>query len=196
MTKTLRVRMVFKHFAFRPKRTVLGQVLHDHIPSRFDVFCDLAQQGCRDVPASGKRHRRAASRGIAKLLVRSPLPDFGEAKRTKNGYHLGRLQDGNVPHGLRDGDVLHPDKLRFEYRVAVLQQHLDDFAKVAVEFIEGRALRMRSRKTGYEPHEQASLGIALDHGGEIAHRVASEKQPWGRVTQPRIRWTDARTHTS
>ena len=65
---------------------------------------------------------------MTKLLVRTTLPHFDEAELAQDGYDLGRLQDWDITHASRDGDVLHPDELGFENWVAILQKHGNDFA--------------------------------------------------------------------
>ena len=61
-------------------RALLGlAVLEDLTDCEADVFCDLPKQNRRDVAALMKRDRRAASRAVAELLVRTALAHFHEA---------------------------------------------------------------------------------------------------------------------
>jgi hypothetical protein len=51
------------------------------------------------------------------------LADFTEAESSENGNELVGFEDGDIPHGSADGDVLNPNKLRFQHRLAVFQKH-------------------------------------------------------------------------
>ena len=46
-----------------------------------------------------------------------------------------------------------------------LQEHLDDFPQLAVQFVERGALRMSAGESRYVPDQQARLGVAFDVGG-------------------------------
>lgn len=63
-----------------------------------DVFRDLTQKRRRDITARMKRNGGRAPGGITKLLVRSTLTDFREAKLSKDDNNFRRLQNRNVPH--------------------------------------------------------------------------------------------------
>jgi hypothetical protein len=88
-----------------------------------NIFGDLAEKNGRNVTAEVKRHSCTATRVITKLLVRTTLPHFAEAQFAQDRYDFGRLENRDVTHDSGDGNVLYPDKLRFENRVAVLEQH-------------------------------------------------------------------------
>lgn len=93
-----------------------------------NVFGNLAQQRRRDVAAGMKGNRGRASGTMAKLLVRITLPYFDETELAQDYDDLARLQDRDIAHVSRDGNVLHPDKLGFENWIAILQQHGNDFS--------------------------------------------------------------------
>ena len=48
-----------------------------------DVFCNLSQQYWRGVTSGVKRHRRATTVAMTKLLMRTALPDFDESENQK-----------------------------------------------------------------------------------------------------------------
>lgn len=86
-----------------------------------DVLGDLAQQSWRDVAARMKGNSSAASGPVTKLLVRSALPHLDKSQLAQDGDDLGGLQYRDARHVSRNRDVLDSDKLRFEYRLAILQ---------------------------------------------------------------------------
>jgi hypothetical protein len=63
---------------------------------------------------------------------------------------------------LSDGNPLGPDELRFKLRLAILQEHFDDFSEVAVQLIQSRSLGVSPRKTGNVAYIELGLGTALD----------------------------------
>jgi hypothetical protein len=88
-----------------------------------DIFGDLAEENRRNVAAGVKRNRCTATGAITKLFVRPTLPHFGEAQFAQDRYDFGRLENRDVAHDSSDGNGLHPNKLRFENRLAVFEQH-------------------------------------------------------------------------
>lgn len=123
-----------------------------------DILGDLPQQRRRDIPARMKRHCRATTSGIAELLVRSALPHFDETRLNKNGGNLDRLQNGDVPHALRNRDVLDTDELRFELGIAVLEEHGNNFLQIAIELVQRGALRMGAGEAGTKPTNSPVCG--------------------------------------
>ena len=57
-----------------------------------------------------------------------------------------------------DSDHLSPDKLAFQSRLAVLQQHRDDLLKIALQFLHRGPLRMRTGETGDVTDEKPRPG--------------------------------------
>ena len=70
--------------------------------------------------------------------------------------------------GLGAFERLRSDELRVEVRVTILEQHVDDLTGVRAEFIQGLALRMRSRPAGDVADEQVRFLIALDYSSKGA----------------------------
>ena len=66
-----------------------------------------------------KRNRRASAPRVAKLFVGAALANFDETKSGKKCSNFVRFEDGNISHGSTDGDVLNPNKLRLQHRLAV-----------------------------------------------------------------------------
>lgn len=65
--------------------------------------------------------------------------------------------------GLRDGDELSADELRFESRLAVLEQECEDFLKVCLEFIERLCLSVSARKTRNKADIEPGVRATLDN---------------------------------
>ncbi len=65
---------------------------------------------------------------VAKLFVRTALSDFYEAEFLKYPDNLRRFEDWDLAHYLCYCDVLDPDEFRFEFQLAVFEQHRDHFA--------------------------------------------------------------------
>ena len=53
-----------------------------------------------------------------------------EAQFVQNRNDLGRFQNRNVAHALRNGNILDPDKFRFEVGLAIFKKHDNYFTKV------------------------------------------------------------------
>ena len=60
-------------------------------------------------------------------------------------------------------------KITLQRRVAVFQQHGDHLLEVGLQFIEGLALAVSTRKSRNVANEKARLRTALDHGREGTH---------------------------
>lgn len=128
-----------------------------------DVFGDLTEQDRGNVSTLVKRHRCAATGGIAELFMRAALADFGEAKFGEDGYYFAGFENGNVAHGSSDGDVLNPNKFGLQYGFAVFQKHCNNIMQVAVHFIQRFPLGMGAGKTRNEADEQAGLRAPLNY---------------------------------
>ena len=84
------------------------------------------------------------------------------------------LRTGCFPSNTSDGNKLRPDKLRFHLRLAVFQQHLDDFLQIAPQFVQRFALRMRADKTRNMTDEQTGLRTFFNNCGESFHNAPFE----------------------
>ena len=56
------------------------------------VFCDPSQQQGRDISTRVEKDGCASSIRMTELLVRTTLPDLGEAETLQNRSHLARLE--------------------------------------------------------------------------------------------------------
>ena len=63
------------------------------------VFCDPPQQQWRDISTRVKRDGCASSIRMPELLVRTTLPDLGEAELLQNRSYLARLENRHRCHG-------------------------------------------------------------------------------------------------
>jgi len=79
--------------------------------SHSHVGRDFPQECRRDVTSFVNGHGRAPTIAVSKLLVGTPLPDFGEA--------MGN-EEGRYPR-LSHKDRLYVNELRFEFGVSILQ---------------------------------------------------------------------------
>ncbi len=91
------------------------------------------------------------------------MANFCETEFGENGNDFIRLENGNMAHGLSDGDVLNPDKLRLQHRFAVLQKHCNHILQVVVHFIQRCSLRVGAWESGNKTNEKASLLASLDY---------------------------------
>jgi len=102
------------------------------------------------------------------LSVRPALADFQEPKSLEEPGHLARLQDRNRSH-LRNLDSLDSYEFRFELRLTVLKEHLDDFTKILTQLVNARALAMRSGPTRDVADIKSGIGISFDDDVEGPH---------------------------
>lgn len=58
------------------------------------------------------------------------------------------FEDWNIAHDSSDGDVLNPNKLGFQHRLAIFQKHCNDIMQVVIDFIQRFPLGMSAGKTG------------------------------------------------
>jgi hypothetical protein len=73
---------------------------------------------------------------MAVLPVGAPLPCFHKSQPVEDGDHLSRLQNGYCAHASAHKYGLGAHELAFELGFSILEQELDDFDKIPVEFIE------------------------------------------------------------
>ena len=138
-------------------------MLEELIKREADIFGDLPEQDWGDIPTLVKRNSCAATGGIAELLMRSALTDFGKAEFDENRYDFAGLEDGNIAHVSGDSDVLNPNEFGLQDGFAVFQKHCNDVMQVAVHFIQRFPLGMGAGKPGYEADEQAGLRAPLNY---------------------------------
>jgi hypothetical protein len=147
-----------------------------------DVFDDLSEESGRYVTALVERNRGATASTVTELFVGPTLTDLHEPKPQKNGDNLCRLEYRDAPHRSGNHDRLETHELRREFRLSVLQEHLQNFLEIRIEFIERASLRVRARETRNIPNEKPSLRVTLDHSGEASHLYTSsvrQQVEWG-----------------
>ena len=139
------------------------------IESKPDVLYDLSEQDGRDIAAMMERHCSASALCISKLLMRTALADFRRTECTENSDDLTRLENGGVPHRLRNGYVLDTDKLGLKVWLTIFEQHCNDFLQVTVNLVESFALGMGSRKAWDKPYKKLGLGAAYNYCSVRSH---------------------------
>lgn len=72
-------------------------------------------------------------------------------------------------HSESDVDLLDADKLGLKNRLAIFQQHGDDFLEVAIEFVQRHALCVRPGETRHKPDKKLGIGTTLYDGGISSH---------------------------
>jgi hypothetical protein len=102
-------------------------MLEQVIDCEANVFGNLTEQNWLYISALVERNRCASACRVTKLFVGPALADFNEAKSGKNRNNLVGFEDGNIPHGSGDSDVLNPNKLRLQHRLSVLEKHRNYF---------------------------------------------------------------------
>lgn len=138
-------------------------MLEKLIECETDVFGNLTEQDGGDISALMKWNRCAAACCITELLVRSALADFGEAEFDKNGDNFIWFEDRNIAHESSDSDVLNPNKLRLQHRLAVFQKHCNDLVQIAIDLIQRFSLRVGAGEAGHETNEQTGLCASLNY---------------------------------
>jgi hypothetical protein len=110
--------------------------IHDVHPN---VLGDLPQKKRRNVSGM-KWNRRAAAIGMTKLFVGTALTDFDEAEGFEDAGNFTRFENRNVSPKKSNRDCLCADEFRFQLRLAVFEQHGDDFFQIQVQLLQRRAL--------------------------------------------------------
>ena len=108
---------------------------------------------------------------MPELAVRPTLANLHEAEAFQNRDDDPRSQRRNAAHGLDDFECLRPDEGRVQRRLAVLEQHVDDFEQVRPQFVQGGALRVRARPAGNVADEETRVLIPFNHSSIGAHLV-------------------------
>jgi len=112
-----------------------------------------------------------AAVGMPILAMRTALPCQREAVALQEPFDLPRLQNGDGAHELRDLNRVRANELRFEAGLPILQEQFDHLPEVGEQLVHGSTLRMGARPARNVPDEQAGICVALDDGGECAHRT-------------------------
>jgi hypothetical protein len=99
-----------------------------------------------------------------------PLPTVRQFNATLT-RHRFPFRAALAPAGepLLDENGFGSDKLSFQFRLAILEQHANDFSQILAQLFECGALRMSTRKPRHITHKQFCLWIALNHSGECSH---------------------------
>jgi hypothetical protein len=113
------------------------------------AICRAALARCRDPngkePLCNARHCR-------EIACENRSSHFHEAEPSQNGNNFGRFQDRNVAHGISgNADILDAHEFRFEFGLAILQQHGDDLLEIDREFIERGGCEWAPGKPGTKP---------------------------------------------
>lgn len=66
-------------------------------------------------------------------------------------------------HDSGDGDVLNPNKLRLQHRLAIFQKHCNDIAQVVINLIQCLSLGMRAGKTRDKTNKHAGLRTTFNY---------------------------------
>jgi hypothetical protein len=145
-------------------------VLEELINCQTDIARNLTKQNRRDVSSVMKGDGCRPVRAVAKLFMRTALPNLNEAQLQQYCDNFGRFENGNVAHELRNGYVLDANEFRLKLWLTVFQQHDDDFAKILVKLIQCGALRVGASEPWDEPHKQTRPPITFDDGRVCFHR--------------------------
>jgi hypothetical protein len=133
-----------------------------------NILADLAKKHRRDVSSRMEGDSRGPSVRVPKLLVGSALPYLLEPEGLELADNFSWLEDGDLPHS-GDLDCLRADEFALKGRLAVLEEHFDDFPQVIPELVEGRSLRMGSRETRHKPDVKPGLRIPLYYRRKRLH---------------------------
>jgi hypothetical protein len=72
---------------------------------------------------------------------------------------------------LLDHDGLRANKLGFQSRLALLQEHLNDFFQIRLKFVEAFRLRVGTGKTGHISHVQVCVRTLFNDGSICLHHL-------------------------
>ena len=72
-----------------------------------------------------------------------------QVKKKRDDF--ARLEDGHVAHGSRHFDGLGADEDALKTRIAFFKQHLDNFLKIHLKFVECLTLAVSASKTRNQP---------------------------------------------
>ena len=135
----------------------------------FDIFENLSQKSWRNIASGVDRNSRESPVRMPELFVRTSLPHLDEAHLLNDANKFSCLENRELRQISAHLDQLCADELPFKWRLTILQQHLDHFPKILVEFVERLSLRMRAGKTRNVADKVSGFGVAFDHSGECFH---------------------------
>ena len=131
------------------------------------VSRDATQQDGRQVPTTV--HWDVTPVSVAELLVGTTLAHFLEPSAARMTMTSRGLRTGMGDTRSGHDDDLGAHVLAVQHRFPVIEKHRDDFRQVLVEFREGVALAVRSRKPGHVPDVEARLRATFHDGRVGAH---------------------------
>lgn len=107
-----------------------------------------------------KRNGRTAAVWVADCLCEprcrtSAKPSRPRMLTTSLGLRIGSFGTSTYPNELC------PDKLCFDLRLSIFEEHSQHFAQIRVQLVKRFGLRVRTRKAGDKPDEQPCFGRAL-----------------------------------
>lgn len=91
--------------------------------------------------------------GVAILFVRTALTNFNKPETLQYCNNFGRFKDRKVSHLSRDLYPLRSDELTLEFRLAILEEHFNNFLQILIQLIQRCSLRMCAR----EPRDVANI---------------------------------------
>ena len=74
------------------------------------------------------------------------------------------------PMGSLHADSLRADKLGFQARFPIFEEHGKNFVEIFSEFIQGFALGMSARETRHKANKESGLWTLLDYSRVGLHR--------------------------
>ncbi len=105
------------------------------------------------------------------MLVGTALANLDKAECFEKRNNITRLQDGNLSHALLShNNVLGANKLCLHLWSAVFKQHLHNFTKILVEFVQRFGLGVGPRKTGNVPNIQTRILTFFNYCRKDLHR--------------------------
>ena len=115
---------------------------------------------------------------VAILFVGTALTSFNKSELLEYRNNFGRFQDRKISHLSRDLYSLGSDKLTVEFRLAILEEHFNNFSQILVQLIQTLCLCVCARKPGYVANIDARVRTLLDdcsiffHSSSVAYHWA------------------------
>lgn len=107
------------------------------------------------------------------LHVRAALADKNETHGFQHATNLARLENWGLRHGLRRyGNTLGAYELGVQLRFAVLQEHFDNLAEVALQLLDRFALGMRAGESRNVTDIKPRIGTAFNDCREFLHEAS------------------------
>ena len=108
---------------------------HELVRGETDIFSDPAERDWWNVSAFVKRNCCAPAIYVAILFVGTSLTSFNKPELLQYRNNFGRFQDRKVSHLSRNLYHLGSDKLTVEFRLAILEEHFNNFSQILVQLI-------------------------------------------------------------